>query len=64
MFLDERDSVELEKLQTETQRLAAERRKLMAEEFKLKRETFFYPIVVGAGVVTALAAAGGFFLKL
>ncbi|MBV4477547.1 MULTISPECIES: hypothetical protein [Pseudomonas] len=64
MYLDERENVELEKLQTETRKLAAERCKLLAERAKLKRETAFYPLVAGAGVLAACATAYGLFLKL
>jgi hypothetical protein len=64
MHLDEHKNVELERLQTETQKLGAQRRKLLAEEAKLKLETFLYPLVVGAGALTAIATAVGLYLKL
>ncbi|MBC3208956.1 MULTISPECIES: hypothetical protein [unclassified Pseudomonas] len=64
MFFDDRESTEIEKLQTEAQKLGAEKRKLLAEEAKLKRETFFYPLVAGAAVLTAFASVFGLFLKL
>jgi len=35
----------------------AETRKLTAEERKLRQKTFWYPIAVGAGTVTAIVAA-------
>jgi hypothetical protein len=38
--------------------------KLLAEEAKLKLETFLYPLVVGAGALTAIATAVGLYLKL
>jgi hypothetical protein len=63
MHLDDQKNVELERLQTETQKLGAERRKLLAEEAKLKLETFLYPLVVGAGALTAIATAVGLYMK-
>ncbi|WP_445177943.1 hypothetical protein [Pseudomonas sp. McL0111] len=63
MHIDDRENVELERLQTETRKLGAERLKFLAEEAKLKRETVLYPLVVGAGVLTALATGLGLFLK-
>ncbi len=63
MVVDDRESAEIEKLQTEAQKLGSERRKLLAEEAKLKRETFFYPLVAGAAALAALTTLFGFFLK-
>ena len=63
MFVNDRESAEIEKLQTEAQKPGEERRKLLAEEAKLKRETFFYPLVAGAAALAALTTLFGFFLK-
>ncbi len=41
----------------EIRRSMAETRKLTAEERKLRQKTFWYPIAVGAGTVTAIVAA-------
>lgn len=56
MLQDEREYLELEKLQIESRKLVAETRKLLAEETKLKREAFWYPFLVGAGLITAASA--------
>lgn len=63
MHFDSHENVALERLQTETRKLGAERRKLLAEVAKLRLETFLYPFVVGAGVLTAAATAIGLYLK-
>lgn len=59
MLQNDRDNLELDKLQVEIRRCAAETRKFMAEESKLKQEAFWYPFAVGAGMVTAIVAAVG-----
>jgi hypothetical protein len=64
MLQTDRDNLELDKLQAETRRLAAETRKFMAEENKLKNDSFWYPVVVGAGLITAFTAAAGLWTKL
>lgn len=56
MLLDDHEYLELEKLQIESRKLIAETRKLLAEETKLKREAFWYPFLVGAGLMTAASA--------
>jgi hypothetical protein len=64
MLQNDRDNLELDKLLVETRKLLAETRKLTAEETKLKHEAFWYPYAVGAGVVTAIVAVGGFGIKI
>jgi hypothetical protein len=49
MLQNDRDNLELDKLQVET-------RKFMAEENKLRQEAFWYPFAVGARLVTAFVA--------
>ncbi|MGA3678967.1 hypothetical protein [Pseudomonas graminis] len=56
MLQDDREHLEVEKLQIETRKFVAETRKLLAEETKLKREAFWYPFLVGAGLITAASA--------
>ncbi|MFJ2493945.1 hypothetical protein ACIOV9_20690 [Pseudomonas iridis] len=63
MLQDDRENLELEKLQNETRKLVVERLKLMAEEGKLKREKFWYPVAVGTGVLTAFAAVLSLLVK-
>jgi hypothetical protein len=63
MLQNDRDNLELDKLQVEIRRFMAETRKFMAEESKLKQETFWYPVAVGAGMVTAIVAAVGLWAK-
>lgn len=53
MLQEEREYLELEKLQLENRKLLAESRKLMAEERKLRREAMWYPFLVGAALITA-----------
>ncbi|MNN79086.1 hypothetical protein D3C81_1956970 [compost metagenome] len=55
MLPDDREHLELEKLQIGNRKLSAETHKLMAETRKLRRETFWHPLWVGATVVTAIA---------
>lgn len=64
MLQNDRDNLELDKLQVEIRRFIAEARKFMAEESKLRQEAFWYPFAVGAGLVTAVVAAVGLFSKL
>ncbi|SET02051.1 hypothetical protein [Variovorax sp. OV084] len=47
---------ERRKLQAETDKLKAEGSKLDAEAAKMTRETFLYPLFIGAGLVGAGAA--------
>lgn len=63
MLQNDRDNLELDKLQVEIRKFLAETRKLTAEETKLKQEAFWYPFAVGAGMVTAIGAAAGFWAK-
>ncbi|MFJ7314531.1 hypothetical protein ACIQVE_17580 [Pseudomonas sp. NPDC098747] len=63
MLQDDRENLELERLQNETRKLVVERLKLMAEEGKLKREKFWCPVAVGAGVLTAFAAVLSLLVK-
>lgn len=63
MLQNDRDNLELDKLQLEIRRSMAETRKLTAEERKLRQETFWYPIAVGAGMVTAIVAAVSLWAK-
>lgn len=59
MLQNDRENLELERLQNESRKLIVERRKLIAEELKLNREKFWYPVVVGAAVLAALTALFG-----
>jgi len=63
MLQNDRDNLELDKLQIETRRSMAETRKFTAEESKLKQEAFWYPFAVGAGILTALVAVVGLLAK-
>lgn len=63
MLQNDRDNLELDKLQVEVRRFTAETRKLMAEEIKLKQEALWYPFAVGAGIVTAVVAAASLWSK-
>lgn len=64
MLQNDRNNLELDKLQVEIRRFIAETRKFMAEESKLRQEAFWYPFAVGAGLVTAVVAAVGLWSKL
>jgi len=64
MLQNDRDNLELDKMQVEIQRFLAETRKLKAEENKLKKETLWYPLAVGAGMISVLSAAAGLWSKL
>jgi hypothetical protein len=63
MLQNNREHLELERLLSETRKLVAERKKRMAEEKKLRWETYFYPLAVVTGVLTATAAVVGLSLK-
>lgn len=63
MFHNDRESLELDRLEHESRKLVAECKKLMAEEKKLKRETKLYPVAVMGGVLTAITAVAGLFFK-
>ncbi|MFZ3281128.1 hypothetical protein [Pseudomonas sp.] len=63
MLQNNREHLELERLMSEILKLAAERKKLLAEEKKLTWETYFYPVAVVAGVLTATAAVVGLSVK-
>jgi hypothetical protein len=64
MLQNDRENLELERLQNEIRKLVVERLKLMAEERKFKREKFWYPVAVGTGVLTAIAAVFSLLAKL
>lgn len=64
MLQNDRDNLELDKLQVEIRKFMAETRKFMDEESKLRQEAFWYPFAVGAGLVTAFVAAVGLWSKL
>lgn len=64
MLQNDRENLELDKLMNEIRKLVAERKKLVAEEKKMKWETYFYPVAVAAGMLTATAALIGLSLKL
>ncbi|EJN23271.1 hypothetical protein [Pseudomonas sp. GM80] len=64
MLQNDRENLELERLQNEIRKLVVERLKLMAEERKFKREKFWYPVDVGTGVLTAIAAVFSLLAKL
>ncbi|KIY38022.1 hypothetical protein TZ03_24885 [Pseudomonas sp. 10-1B] len=55
MLQDDREYLELEQLQIENRKLRAETHKLVAETRKLGREMFWYPLGVGAAIVTTIA---------
>lgn len=62
--MNEKEELELEKLQAEVHKLTAEARKLIAEAQKIKRETMFYPFVAAGGLVTVIVTAAAFVHKL
>ncbi|MFF7706747.1 hypothetical protein [Pseudomonas sp. NPDC007930] len=62
MQREERDALELERLIAETRKLTAEARKFVAEERKYRRDAVFYPLFVGAALLTAAAAIARFVL--
>lgn len=64
MFHNDRENLELDRLENESRKLVAEWKKLQAEEKKLSRETKLYPIAVFGEVLTAITAVAGFFFKL
>ncbi|AMT89470.1 MULTISPECIES: hypothetical protein [Pseudomonas] len=64
MFHNDRENLELDRLENESRELVAEWKKLQAEEKKLSGETKLYPIAVFGGVLTAITAVAGFFFKL
>ncbi|WP_342588424.1 hypothetical protein [Pseudomonas syringae] len=61
---NQRDELELEKLQAEVHKFVAEARKMIAETHKLKRETSFYPFVAAGGLITVIVTAAAFIHKL
>ncbi|RON69839.1 hypothetical protein [Pseudomonas fluorescens] len=63
MLQNDRENLQLERLQNETSKLIAERKKLLAEAKKLNRETNLYPLALVGGLVTAIAAVAGVFFK-
>lgn len=48
---------ELERIHVEISKLMAETRKLNAEAGKMGRETFWYPVLISTGLITAVSAA-------
>ncbi|WJD61143.1 hypothetical protein [Pseudomonas kurunegalensis] len=54
MIQDDREHLELEKLQNEGRKLRAETQKFVAEARKLREEAFWYPIATGSAVVTTI----------
>jgi len=54
MHQDDREHLELEKLQNEGRKLRAEAQKFVAEARKLRQEAFWYPIATGSAVVTTI----------
>ncbi|MCU0120924.1 hypothetical protein N8H74_21900 [Pseudomonas sp. B2M1-30] len=63
MLKNDRENLELERLENESRKLVAEFKKLLAEEKKLNRERSLYPLAVLGGLVTAITAVAGFFFK-
>ncbi len=63
MSQQQRENLELEKLQVEIQKFMAESRKLNAEAVKFKRESEWYPFAAGAALVTAIVATITLFIK-
>jgi hypothetical protein len=63
MLQNDRDNLELDKLQVEIRKFTSGTRKFMAEESKLQQEAFWSPFAVGAGIVTAIVAAAGLWSK-
>ncbi len=61
MLHNDRESLELDRLEHESRKLVAERQKLLAEEKKLRWEANLYPVAVFGGVLTAFTAVAGFF---
>nr|WP_234465075.1 hypothetical protein [Pseudomonas sp. S44] len=54
---------EAEKIHVEIAKLMAETRELNAEAGKLTRETFWYPIGIATGLVTAVAGITALTIK-
>ena len=54
MHQDDREHLELEKLQNEGRKLRAEAQKFVAEARKLRQEAFWYPVATGSAVVTTI----------
>jgi len=55
---------ELEKIHVEVVKLMSETRKLNAEAGKMTRETFWYPVAIGAGMLGAGGTIGALLVKL
>jgi glycopeptide antibiotics resistance protein len=64
MLQDDRDNLELDKLQIENRKLAAEALKFMAEERKLRQEAFWPPFATGSVILTAIAGIMALLVKL
>ncbi|AXM98643.1 hypothetical protein QRD44_11830 [Pseudomonas plecoglossicida] len=63
MLLDNRQNMELDKLQLENRKLTAEAKKFSAEAHKLRHEALCYPVIVGSAFTTAIAAIINLVLK-
>ncbi|HEK1684519.1 TPA: hypothetical protein SMR42_000829 [Pseudomonas putida] len=55
---------EAERIHAEIAKLMAETRKLNADSGKLTRETFWYPVAIATGLVTAVAGITALIIKL
>lgn len=56
-------NAELEKVHVEIAKLMAETKKLNAEAGKMTRETFWYPVAVATGLITAVATITALLIK-
>ncbi|MDN4515451.1 hypothetical protein QYE47_23295 [Pseudomonas sp. 2,4-D] len=54
---------DLEKTHIEIVKLMAETRKLNAEAGKMTRETFWYPVAISTGLITAVATITTLLIK-
>ncbi|WP_339535645.1 hypothetical protein [Pseudomonas hunanensis] len=54
---------DLEKTHIEIVKLMAETRKLNAEAGKMTRETFWYPVAIATGLITAVATITTLLIK-
>lgn len=63
MLQNDRENLELERLQKEVRKIAVETKKLLTEERKLRWETNLYPFAVMGGVLVAFVAVAGLALK-
>lgn len=63
MLRNDRENLELDRLENESRKLVAEWKKLQAEEKKLLREAKLYPVAVFGAVLTAITAVAGVYFK-